>query len=66
MRLRIKQSRPQNLNEAIRLAVELDAYYKTEKRSHLHSVNFTKPTGENESQSKDLFEMMQTLQDKIE
>lgn len=66
MRLRLKQSRPQNLNEAIRLAVELDAYYKTEKRSHVHSVNFTKPTSENESQSKDLFEMMQTLQDKIE
>lgn len=29
-------------------------------------MNFTKPTSENESQSKDLFEMMQTLQDKIE
>lgn len=66
MRLRVKQSRPQSLNEAIRLAVELDAYYKTEKRSHLHSVNFTKPTSEIESQSKDLVEMMQTLQDKIE
>lgn len=35
MHLRIKQSRPKKFNEAIRLAVELDAYYKTEKRSHL-------------------------------
>ena len=66
MRLRIKQSRPQNLNEAIRLAVELDSYYKTEKKSHLQSVNAMKSTNENESHSQDLFGMMQTLQNKLE
>ena len=31
MRLRIKQTRPRDLNEAIRLAVELEAYAKAEK-----------------------------------
>lgn len=44
MRLRIKQCIPKNLNKAIRL--ELDAYYKTVKRSHLNSENFTNPTSE--------------------
>lgn len=43
------------------LKVELDAYNKTENRSLLHNENVTKPT--NESRSKDLFEMMQTLQE---
>jgi hypothetical protein len=33
MRIRIKQSRPANLNEAICLAVELDALYKAEKKN---------------------------------
>ncbi|CAC5385150.1 unnamed protein product [Mytilus coruscus] len=33
MRLRIKQSRPKGLNDAIRLAVELEAYNKTESRT---------------------------------
>lgn len=32
IRIRIKQSRPANLNEAISLAVELEAYNKVEKR----------------------------------
>ena len=32
MRLRIKQSRPKNLNEAVCLAVELDAFNSAEKR----------------------------------
>ncbi|KAK3084984.1 hypothetical protein FSP39_022391 [Pinctada imbricata] len=32
MRIRIKQSRPKNLNEAVCLAVELDAFNSTEKR----------------------------------
>ena len=32
MRLRIKQSRPKNLNEAVCLAVELDAFNNAEKR----------------------------------
>jgi hypothetical protein len=32
MRLRIKQSRPQNLNDAIRLAVELETFNRAERR----------------------------------
>ncbi|CAG2204808.1 unnamed protein product [Mytilus edulis] len=38
MRINIKQSRPQNLNQAICLAVELEAFYKAEKRQ-----DFVKP-----------------------
>ena len=33
MRIRIKQSHPANLNQAICLAVELDALYKAEKKN---------------------------------
>ena len=32
MRIRIKQSRPQNLNDAIRLAVELETFNRAERR----------------------------------
>jgi hypothetical protein len=32
MRVRIKQSRPQNLNDAIRLAVELETFNRAERR----------------------------------
>lgn len=41
MRLHIGQNRPRNLNEAIRLAVEVhvDAYYKTEMRCGLPIIN---------------------------
>lgn len=35
MRIRIKQSRPQNLNEAIRLAVKLEAYNRLEKQNQI-------------------------------
>lgn len=32
MRLRIKQARPKNLNEAVRHAIELEAFLKAEQR----------------------------------
>jgi formiminotetrahydrofolate cyclodeaminase len=32
MRMRIKQARPKNLNEALRHAIELEAFLKTEQR----------------------------------
>jgi hypothetical protein len=35
MRIRIKQLRPGNINEAIKLAVELEAYNRVEHKSHL-------------------------------
>ena len=41
MRLRIKQSRPKDLNEAICHAVELDAYNNAEKRLH-ESTSFVR------------------------
>ena len=34
MRIRIKQSRPQNLNDAIRLAVELETFNRAEQKSN--------------------------------
>ena len=49
MRIRIKQSRPENLHQAICLAVELEAYYKAEKKydsgkAHLRLTNTENPT----------------------
>lgn len=38
IRIRIKQSRPTNLNEAINLAVELEAYNRAERKSHPSSI----------------------------
>ena len=38
MRIRIKQSRPTNLNEAIKLAVELEAYNRAERKCHLRTT----------------------------
>jgi hypothetical protein len=41
MRIRIKQARPTNLNDAIQLAVELEAYNRVEKRNYARSTNRT-------------------------
>jgi hypothetical protein len=38
MCIRIKQARPRNLNDAIQLAVELEAYNRTEKRNYARST----------------------------
>jgi hypothetical protein len=38
MQIRIKQSRPGNLNEAFKLAVELEAYNTAEHKSHLRAT----------------------------
>ena len=38
MRIRIKQPRPTNLNETINFAVELEAYNRAERKSHLSSI----------------------------
>ena len=40
MRIRIKQSRPANLNQAICLAVELDALFKAEKKNEFGRAHF--------------------------
>jgi hypothetical protein len=38
MRIRIKQARPKNLNGAIQLAVELEAYNRAEKRNYARPI----------------------------
>ena len=45
MRIRIKQARPVNLNDAIRHAVELEAYNRAE-RKHLEGQGFMRTTAE--------------------
>jgi hypothetical protein len=40
MRIRIKQACPRNLNDAIQLAVELEAYNRAEKKKK----NYARPT----------------------
>jgi hypothetical protein len=49
MRIRIKQSRPANLNEAICLAVELDALYKAEKKNEFGRAHPRGATGADET-----------------
>ena len=58
MRLRIKQSRPKDLNDAICHAVELDAFNNAEKRLH-DSTDFVRATDtEGSSKSKSSVESM--------
>lgn len=66
MRLRIKQSRPQNLNEAIRLAEEFDAYYKTEKKSHIRAFDSHEQAKTQTANSNDLYAPLQRMQNKPE
>lgn len=66
MRLRIKQSRPGNLNDAIRLAVELDAFFKTEKRGDLRMIESDESAQPQTTQLMDLMKAMQTKLDKLE
>lgn len=48
MRLRIKQERPNNLNDAIRLEVELEAFVKAEQKQK-ESQGFIRPVAQAES-----------------
>ncbi|CAG2203556.1 unnamed protein product [Mytilus edulis] len=50
MRIKIKQSRPQNLNQAICLAVELEAFYKAEKRQDFRECRLRKQGGNGNGQ----------------
>ena len=54
MRIRVKQARPVDLNDAIRHAVELEAYNRAEKK-HLEGQGFLRATSEkgDDSKSKD-------------
>ena len=64
MRLRIKQSRPENLNDAIRLAVELDAYFKTERRGDLRMIDNV--SSAQSAQMTELVELMRKMQSKLD
>ena len=43
IRICVKQSLPTNLNEAIQIAVELEAYNRAERKSHLRAT-ITEPS----------------------
>ena len=66
MRLRIKQSRPGSLNDAIRLSVELDAYYKTERRGELRLVESTEHDDVKSAQPLELIDLMTKMQSQLD
>ena len=62
MRLRIKQARPANLNDAVRHAVELEAFNRAERR-HLEGQGYMRVTSEKPSdENSDFQNKMETLQ----
>ena len=62
MRLRIKQSRPLDLNDAVRHAVELEAFNRAE-RKHLEGQGYMRCTSEKTSDQKmDLSDSLKALQ----
>ena len=68
MRIRIKQSRLQNLNDAIRLAVELETFNRaerrvTEGRSYLRTTTADSTAGKVSDKTKDETDMMKLMTD---
>jgi hypothetical protein len=68
MRIRIKQSRPQHLNDAIRLAVELETFNRaerrvTEGRSYLHTTTADSTAGKVSYKTKVQTDMMKLMTD---
>jgi phage terminase Nu1 subunit (DNA packaging protein) len=68
MRIRIKQSRPQNLNDAFRLAVELETFNRaerrvTEGRSYLRTTTADSAAGKVSDKTKDQTDMMKLMTD---
>ena len=67
MRLRIKQARPSNLNEAVRHAVELEAFNRAERR-HLEGQGYMrattgKPAEEKTNSDIDMITLQKSLAD---
>lgn len=60
MRLKIKQSRPADLNDAVRHAVELEAFYRAEQRHGASSI--TKTDNGDKSELESLKKMLEQLQ----
>ena len=66
MRLRIKQARPSNLNDAIRHAVELEAYNRAEKRQQEaqgYIQSATEPNDETKSLREDMTSLQKSMSD---
>jgi predicted aspartyl protease len=66
MRIRIKHSRPQNLNDAIRLAVELETFNRAERRvteghSYLRTTAADSTAGKVSDKTKDQTDMMKLM-----
>lgn len=59
MRIRIKQSRQRSLNDAVMLAVELEAHQRAERKSYARHINV-------ELSSNKLVELVKSLSAKIE
>jgi hypothetical protein len=69
MRIRIKQSRPQNLNDAIRLAVELETFNRaerrvTEGRSYLRTTA-ADSTADKTNDQTDMMKLMTIMQKRL-
>ena len=69
MRIRIKQSRPQNLNDAIRLAVELETFNRaerrvTEGRSYLRTTA-ADSTADKTNDQTDIMKLMTVMQKRL-
>jgi hypothetical protein len=68
MRIRIKQSRPQNLNDAIRLAVELETFNRAKRRvtegpSYLRTTAADSTADKVSDKTKDQTDMMKLMTD---
>jgi hypothetical protein len=65
MRIRIKQARPRNLNDAIQLAVELEAYNRAEKRNYARSTTIEPVDDRTASALKDLCAKLESLHNEM-
>ena len=65
MRIRIKQARPKNLNDAIQLAVELEAYNRAEKRNYARPTTTEPVDGKTASALEDLCAKLESLQNEM-
>jgi hypothetical protein len=65
MRIRIKQARPRNLNDAIQLAVELEAYNKAEKRKYARSTTIEPVDDRTASALKDFWAKLDSLHNEM-
>ena len=63
MRIRIKQSRPQNLNDAIRLAVELETFNRAERRVTEGRSYLRTTAGKVSEKANDQTDMMKLMTD---